>query len=353
MSSARRRRWLPALALAPCLVASCSILVPNEVPDYQCIGSDPSSCPSGFVCDAVSLLCVTPAALVEGGPDVEQRPDAGSGDATNDREKPGPADVGGNCVLDTDCKTGLLCGTSTILTTAIVPTTSQPICTKPCCTSADCDAGFICFAGGTGGNYCVAAGKAERPAPSTGGKAPGESCATAADCRSALCAATKCVDTCCQATNCAAGTTCRVTSGQDHIAWACAAPNGGAAKDLAAPCVDNVECKNDNCVTGTFPQKRCTPPCCSASDCAALGFANNVCAYGAGGNDQLKWCFVPNVGGVPLGAACNANNDCQSRYCDSELGTCASACCTTADCPTGQECRPSAVNTPFLRCVKR
>jgi hypothetical protein len=305
-----------------------------------------------MVCDSALLLCVSPAVVADGG-DEEVIPEEDASDASPDRDAPsGPSPVGGNCVVDGDCSPGLLCGTSTVLTTAIVPTTSKPVCTKPCCTSADCTPGFICFAGATGGNYCVSAAKAQRTPPATGGKTPGQTCGGPTECRSGLCTSGRCVDSCCAANECATGSTCRVAALAAHTVWACAAPNGGAAKDLNASCNATTECKNDNCVFGVFPNKRCTPPCCRASDCTSQGFTNNVCAYGANGNDYIKWCFEPNTGGKALGAACNANTDCLSRYCDGELAKCANVCCTTEDCASGESCRPSPVGTPYLRCVK-
>ncbi len=336
-------------------LVGCSLIVPSEVPEYRCSGVDPTSCPSGLVCDTTRLLCVPPATQPDGSDDdVPIDEDAGT-DAGADSDAPsGPSPLGGHCVVDGDCRSGLLCGTSTILTTAIVPANSKPICTKPCCTSAECGAGFVCFAGGTGGNYCVSADRADRSPPSTGGRVGGQACTTHTQCRSGLCTGGRCVDTCCEPSQCASGSTCRVGTVDAHTAWICAAPNGGSAKDLTLQCSGNADCKNDNCVQPFSANTRCTPTCCSAADCTALGFTNNVCAYGGAGNDQLKWCYEPNVsrGARDLGATCTDNGQCKSRYCDSELGRCATVCCTSADCASDETCRPSPVGTPFLRCVK-
>ncbi len=344
------RRLLASVAV---LLAGCSLIVPAEVPTYRCSGDDPSACPSGLVCDSVALVCVSPSSIVDGGDEEEVPEEDGGPDARNDADGPsGPSPVGGSCVEDSDCASGLLCGTSTILTTAIVPTNAQSVCTRPCCRSADCAAGFICFPGGTGGNYCVAAEKAGRTPPTTGGKSGGQSCGDHDECRSGLCSSSRCVDTCCDPSQCAVGTTCRISNVSTHVGWACTAPNGGTAKDLAATCADNSECKNDNCVQPFSASKRCTPSCCSAKACADLGFTNNVCAYGQAGTDYLKWCFEPNTGGKAAGAGCSAPAECASRYCDAELGRCANVCCTNNDCTGGEICRPTLSGTPFLRCVK-
>lgn len=369
MLPARVRRALFVGAVTTVLVG-CSLIVPSAVPDYRCTGDAPSSCPSGMVCDAASLMCVAPSALPDGG-DEDTSPGI---DAAPDRDGPsGPSPLGGECVVDGDCSAGLLCGTSTILTTRIVPANSKPICTKPCCSSTDCDPGFVCHAAATGGNYCVTAERADRTLPSSGASAIGQTCASAADCRFGLCTGRcqndaskfcdksddcggsscvnrRCSDSCCDSVPCTSGSTCRVMTVATHTVWACGAVNAGG-KDLGAVCTQNSECRNDNCVG--FPTQRCTPPCCSSADCTTLGFANNVCAYGQNGNDRIKWCFEPNSapGAATIGGACALDTDCLSRYCDSELRVCLKVCCTDGDCATDERCRPSPVGTPYLRCV--
>jgi hypothetical protein len=373
MRARLRRAMFYALATALGL-AGCSVLVPSEVPDFHCTAGGALSCPSGLVCDATLLVCVAPS-NADAGDDVVSDEDAS--DASTDRDPTtGPSPLGGDCVVDGDCETGLLCGTSTLLTTAIVPVNSQPICTKPCCSTTECAAGFVCFSGATGGNYCVSAEKADRTPPTAGGKSAGQSCSVGTECRSGLCAGRcqnapgvacdkasdcqsggcsgtrRCVDTCCGANECASGSTCRILTVDTHVVWSCGAPNSGSgAKDLDASCTATTDCKNDNCVG--FPQKRCTPPCCRTSDCTALGFTNFVCAYGQNGNDRIKWCFEPTGGAdAPLGATCTADFDCTSRYCDGELRKCLNVCCTDDDCAKDESCRPSPVGTPLLRCVK-
>jgi hypothetical protein len=342
-----------AAGLVTALLVGCSMIVPDDVPTFRCTGSDPTSCPSGLVCDGVAGMCVTASAAPDGGDDGEV--DEGGVDGGGDSDAPiGPAPVGADCISDGDCAAGLLCGTSTLLTTAIVPAGSKPFCTRTCCRSADCAVGFVCFPGGTGGNYCVAAKKANRTPPASGGKTGGQTCTDHDDCRSGLCTTGRCVDTCCDPDQCAAGSTCRIATVNTHVGWACAPANGGAAVDLGAACggPGNIVCKNDNCVQPFSTGPRCTPPCCRASDCTALGFANNVCAYGQAGTDNLKWCFEPNGSGKANGQLCASNADCASRYCDAELGRCANVCCTSADCSAGESCRPSPDGTPFLRCVR-
>lgn len=349
----RARRVLSSTAALAIGLAGCSLIVPGELPRFHCTGSDPSACPSGLVCDTATLVCVTPSSLTDASDgDVLPDDEAGTDAKSEDASPPGPAAIGGSCVVDRDCASGLLCGSSTILTTAIVPVNTKSVCTKPCCRSSDCGSGFVCFPGGTGGSYCVDAKKADRTPPATGGKTGGQACSGPSDCRSGLCSDGRCVDTCCGPDQCASGTTCRIATVATHVAWMCAPPNASASLDIGDPCTANADCLNDNCVQPFSAGKRCTPTCCSANDCAALGLADNVCAYGQAGNDHLKWCFEPNASGKAVGSACSANADCASRYCDAELGKCANVCCTSADCNTGESCLPTPGGTPFLRCVR-
>jgi hypothetical protein len=337
-------RCLLPIVLPGWLVA-CSLIVTDELPSFHCTGSDPSACPTGLVCNSTTSTCEAPVdgAVV----------DQDGGDAAIGENEGGPASLGASCENDGDCKAGLLCGTSTILTTTIVPADGR-ICTKTCCTSQDCATGFICFPAATGGNYCVPAEKAARAVPGEGAHAGGEACSTSEDCRSGLCGDTgQCIDTCCAPSDCASGTVCRVADVNSRKAWACGPPAG--TLDVPQQCQSVERCKNDNCVRRAFSSTfNCTPSCCSAADCAAQGLANNVCAYGQSENkDWLKWCFEPNKDGGAAGTKCNGNNaECASRYCDRELGRCANVCCKDQDCAEDEHCQPSPGSTPFLRCVK-
>jgi len=141
-----------------------------------------------------------------------------------------------------------------------------------------------------------------------------------------------------------------------HVGWTCGVANNPPAKDtgITQTCAATTDCKNDNCSFGNFPGKRCTPPCCKSSDCTAMGFTNNVCAYGFASPDQVKWCFEPPSPGTGAnGASCTQPTDCASRYCDAALRKCAAVCCVDSDCAADEACRPAPVNTPFLRCVKK
>ena len=330
--------------LALVIAAGCQLLVPDDVPAFQCDGHD-ASCPSGLRCDTRTGACVLASTLIDGGP-----PD-GDGSDKDAGEGGKPNGLGTACVRNADCRTGLICGTTNILTTAIIEE-GPSLCTKPCCTSADCESpDFVCWGAATGGNYCVSAAVAERTPPKTAGKKPGETCTLATECRSGLCEQGRCLDTCCSEDQCAPGTVCRRTtvSGPTagggpvrHIVIACAAPNDGG-KEVGGDCTSATECKRDIC---PLTLARCTPTCCKISDCAS----GDACLYISTNNDRFKACGSPRAGGADAGAACAGDADCYSRLCDVSRGRCVNLCCTSSDCASGEECRPSPESPPLLRC---
>ena len=358
----RSRAAIGGIVAGLVVVLGCELVVPSDVPDFKCASTSDTACPSGTTCDVASGKCVASG----GGDDAPG--DDGPGD---DGPVDGPRDddgapsllaLGEACRLDGDCQSKQ-CGTSTVLTTTIIGG-GGPICTQTCCTSADCPSAFVCFNGGTGGGYCVPAVKAQRSPPASGGAGPGASCIGSGDCRSGLCSSSRCVDTCCVATDCATGTSCVVGSVSApppaHDEWVCLPPIG--PRNAGTGCTDNTQCKVNNCVGQTSATTCpncpvCTPSCCTANDCKAWATAGGVpnggtCAYGLSGSDQLKWCFPIDTARAALGATCNSGFDCQTAYCDPELKKCAQVCCRDEDCGIGEICKPSATNTPFLRCVK-
>lgn len=353
MIARTKRRAAFATVLAAASLFACSLIVPADLPDVKCASADPSACPSGMACDLGSGRCVRGAISNDGPGDPDAEPPDGGDDEGGDAN-PGLASLGENCVVDGDCDSDL-CGTSTILTTSIISGTSKPICTSTCCTSNDCPSTFVCFSGGTGGSYCVPASKVGRAPPASGGKAAGATCnGQNSDCRSGLCEGGRCLDTCCLAGDCAAGSTCRVkeitTPTPSHFVWACAVPNdGGINSSPTSTCIQQSECKNDNCVG--FQPKRCTPSCCTAAHCSQQSFTGYICRYGnTTGNDQLKFCTQAISGGA-IGTTCGFDTDCTSGFCDPELRKCAQICCTDDDCASRQSCKPSKSGTPWLRCV--
>ncbi|MDB4945462.1 MAG: hypothetical protein JWP97_4996 [Labilithrix sp.] len=365
-----RRRGAGAKVLGGALAllvlgAGCSVIVSGDVPDVAC---DPAggaaACPTGLVCDDATRRCVADGGVIPveeaGDPDVAV---ADASDARLEADAPsGPLDLGSKCRVDGDCKSKL-CASATVLTTAIVSGTG-PICTTPCCTSSQCASGFVCFNGGTGGNYCVPgalAGRGSAQGPATGGA----TCMVDRDCRSGVCSGTTtrtCLDTCCTEGDCGGTTTCRVIDNAStptapppvHSIWACAPPETAGASPAGAACTSNATCASDTCIPSG--SGNCRPSCSNTASCRALGgfFTTGHCLYLTSGTDQLKFCSGSTfTSRKQAGLPCSAPTDCQSDYCDAELKTCANVCAVDADCAATEACRPSAVNTPFLRCVTK
>lgn len=363
MTLTRRASRLIAAAIALAMTgAGCSLIVSGDVPDFQCApGSGASSCPSGTRC-STSGRCVTfDATAID-------PVDAGDEDAPVEdvlaagKDSSTIGDLGSKCRVDSECKSRL-CGSSTILTTTITSTTG-PICTTPCCTSSDCASGFVCFNGGTGGGYCVPHALASRNPPVTGGKIGGLVCTSHTDCRSGLCekpvggGSSRCLDTCCSAAECGGTSTCRLKSvsapGPTHDVWVCAVPEAGATKQPGEQCTDSTECVTDNCI-GLNTGRICRPPCSSSAACKMVSaFGSGHCLYGSSGGDFFKFCFVGTMTSrSPAGDACTDDSTCQSDYCDGELKKCLNVCAKDSDCAVNESCRPSAANTPYLRCVPK
>ncbi|MBX3229996.1 MAG: hypothetical protein KIT84_25820 [Labilithrix sp.] len=352
----RSRRLRRAFALSTALVSGlfgCQLIVSSAAPDFRCEPGFPGACPEGQTCEPTARVCVA-SVTTEGGPSdvAPDRDTGGDGPAGDDDDAGGRAQLGEPCDNQRPCASTLLCGTSNLLTTAILASTTDAICTKTCCTSTDCGDGFVCFGAGTGGSYCVSAARAKREGLGTG--AAGAECAAPSECRSGLCVDDHCLDTCCTAEHCTGETLCRVKSlaapPPARENWVCALPEPGASLEAGTVCSGSTtRCMNDNC--SGFPQK-CRPTCCNSEQCAALHPSFTTCAYGefTTTGSHTKWCF-DSSGTRPLGEACNGNGDCASRFCDPDQKKCAAVCCQDTDCTRGEVCRPAASGTPFLRCV--
>lgn len=284
----------------------------------------------------------------------DQRGPAAQTDSGDSGLSSGPRGLGAKCRIDAEC-TSLLCASSTVLTTAITQTTG-PICTQTCCTSADCPNSFVCFNGGTGGGYCVPANLAKRTPSTAGGKHGGVPCTADNECRSGLCtgAPKACVDTCCVSSDCDPSSVCRIVAlaapEPSHDVWVCGRPTG--KKAIGTACEAQSECETELCIPSAGGS--CRPSCSSTASCRSLGgaFASGRCVYVTSDVDVLKFCETASFPDrSAAGEPCGDNSVCQSGFCDAELKKCANVCATDKDCASTESCRPSAVKTPYLRCV--
>jgi hypothetical protein len=143
--------------------------------------------------------------------------------------------------------------------------------------------------------------------------------------------------------------------GPTHDVWVCAVPESGATKVPGDQCVDSTDCASDACIGIAGPSRICRPPCSNSASCKAIpGFAAGHCLYGSSGSDYFKFCFSGTVGSrSAAGVACVDDSTCQSDYCDGELKKCLNVCGKDSDCASNEACRPSAANTPYLRCVPK
>jgi hypothetical protein len=255
--------------------------------------------------------------------------------------------LGAPCGSDKECASGV-CATTGMLAGAIKG--PKGVCSKPCCTSNQCTLGFVCYAPGTGGRYCLHSDVVGRPA-TLGIVDVGSACSAAKDCRSGLCQDGRCLDTCCSDANCQNGTSCRVVDVAGKSFFGCAVPPGTSAGNVA--CASATECASNFCAAYAG-QQRCVAPCCSSSDdCGKADGAPVLCVNARSG--PSKPTFAACVGTLPKGAnksygdTCTANDDCTSGLCDAVTARCSSVCCLDSDCPRDSPCRPAP--SGVLRCV--
>lgn len=94
--------------------------------------------------------------------------------------------------------------------------------------------------------------------------------------------------------------------------------------------------------------KRCSEPCCTNGDCPS-GFYCSLngldSASPSGGFDTVPMCFPVTAGngGRQAGAACTSNTQCESEFCDRNLGVCVDVCCNDDTCPIGLTCEDAIV----------
>ena len=333
----RLARALPALVLWSA-AAGCELLIDGNVTSIRCSregSSGPPDCLVGAVC--TDHVCVEPS-----GP---------------------PKQLGSRCDDDAGCDAGSFCLDPAGFNGSGGFASGKKRCSRPCCSSGDCgdlDLALVCAHPDPGGpGYCRKAADVARAAP--GAHAPGRACAVHEDCRSGLCDLTAdpatCVDSCCSSTSCfESKTACRFSEHAGALGFWCSAP-----ADLApygASCSVDEGCSSGLCLE-LEGSKRCSAPCCSATQCEPMGGRPVACA------DVSRSVFVracatllPIGASGEVGKACSSGEECRSGLCSPPTpgeahGQCTDTCCSDESCGAlgTFRCLPQVAGPPWpLRC---
>jgi hypothetical protein len=380
--------WFAVIAAS----GGCEVAVGSAVPGFACIqGHD--VCPNGQVCDPNTNRCVTScmssgckagtcdpnqgicvtadSGIMEAAPgDTSMPPPESSADTapppdtfvavdTGMPETVGPCrSLGCPCSGAAACDSQICADSLTVTPALFAAAGSTSFCTQGCCTSADCDANTVCFATGQGGSYCVDPAWLMR-ATGVGGGQGGAPCATARDCRSALCdtGAGKCVDTCCSsmgaASACATGETCQFaafpgTASFDKAYSAFCAPPPGNKQD-GATCFQNSDCAANLCASVGGGGNTCHGACRNETDCGSGESCSYVLPPGQTTNPMpvVASCFT-STGTLTQGVSCNPMMDMCEGFCHQltpTTGLCTDPCFTNSDCTVSMwRCRPEVVS---------
>ena len=412
---------LPTGTEPPCLDNQVCARPPTES-GYRCIppcaGRGPLTiCAAGYSCNPDSGICdpvpeastaadeggVTDAGAETPGDGMVDQKAFGDGSASTDSGL-GCRGFGCRCASVLDCIAGFTCVDRQALTGPIwdmfgdaapPPDAGSGLCVEPCCTSRDCeysvaDGGAVdarvCFAAGTGGDYCVPAGWLGRSGFAVD-KAGGAPCGgDAGGCRSGLCLDSGvCADTCCDTKS---SSQCATSAGychfspfpgtgfDTHVAANCTAPANAGPAAGGAQCMSNMDCRSDLCLMG-----RCSDACRNRDNCQTSGAGatrSQTCDYmlstaGPAAPEVIAACMPlmtgigpgpgPGSGGTIAGdggdgTACRIATDCAHGYCATvpgmmapggPMGVCLAVCFSddnmgsNSDCPPGERCRPQSV----------
>lgn len=241
-------------------------------------------------------------------------------------------ELGESCAAeDAGCRSDLFCSSPFLAPTS---------CTSTCIRSEDCPTGFVCFASGRGGAFCMRGTGVGRDV--LGATAGGAACDAGPNCRSGLCLGNKCIDNCSQDSQCAAGSRCRAAQLNGRYSFVCGPQAGNLATN--APCDAGDQCASSACVNSL-----CAQTCCAAKDCEKL--PQKGCGHFIYDGDRIPICTP--AGDKPPGATCNMAGQCASGHCDPVTLKCAVVCCIDSDCAPNEVCRPGPGEPYSLRCIPK
>jgi hypothetical protein len=367
------------------LWANCSLVVPGELGQVQCSNEGkvgPPACAQGEIClQGKCMECMMSDTCNDGVDNdcngtIDDCTTAGSGGAGGQGQSGsagGLTNLGAPCADNSGCSEDSFC----IAYQDLGEVAPGSLCTKPCCQSSQCgdvSKGLVCVPTRSGTGVCLPGSVAQRK--KLGVKATGEMCLDGSECRSGWCEGGECNDVCCSDVGCP-GTKhafCqrRMFPGMpERDSFVCSSEKvGNPYADPSKTCSKDSECASNVCglsVAGTS-FKGCTKSCCNSDSCGsislgAIGGGTYVisCNYLETPNGKLRTCArAANKGDmVPVGKACNQDDQCRSGFClipaMNQPGYCSDACCSDADCGGVQElgCGPLKVGSlSELRCQK-
>lgn len=324
-----------------CVPSSC--LVPNshcsngEICDFNL---DPPACVTGTNCNdpGNSGICAAPEVC-----------DPVSGQCV----VPGP--LSSDCLVDAQCASGQCTPLSALRLGG-----TGSICTLACCADADCGAGEICWASGSGTKVCIDEARLGR---TRGAGGEGTSCTADTNCQSGICV-DDAVDDLCLA-NCGSDADCSGVCTLDNYyradvgdVFQMMCKPSTSKKAYRESCGSWDECESSYCIP-LSDGWICSGACASSSDCAGVD-ADNVPLTYCGSRwipepfsqavYRVQLCEANYHGGTLLnGAPCSFNGDCRDNLCFN--GRCAGTCCTDAQCTGTQNCRPTKYGTHWeMRC---